>query len=388
MKIILVILVYVILLSAKSGLSETSQIANKVDALTSIAWERTFNDQYCKIALATLNPKSKELVIAGHANNFTTDIQRNKGIWLWKINEIGNKVADVSIKNITIGKATYKLDQLKAMLVNEDGSIWLIAEANITNLLIKTNFVGDILLSKEIDAGINVSKALSLLDNGLLVIGSIKGKTFFMKFDASGKELWRKISSRNEYGKFYDGIPTKDGGFILVENSGAPNDFVFNTTKIYISYYNAVGEKQNEKYLSGQFGSIATGLNDTYSILYDKKPSEGQDYWIQVYDKDLNPKWNLNVATTMYAIANFKMNSLQNGNYIITGEKIVDDKTLVNYIDTTGVIRWEYTGKTFVYGTDIICSNTVCYLIEAVSNTLDTQGADIIQVKVIKFQPQ
>lgn len=387
MNNILIILTVIFLSSVNNALSDSIPVT-KIDTLPNLSWERVYNDKYYKISIATINPKSKELVLAGNVNNFRTDIQKIKGIWIWKINNDGNKIADVTLKEITVDKTISKPFRLISMLVNEDESIWLIVESDFPRVqLIKTNFNGDILMATKMTGGITISKVLPLSNKGFLVIGDIAGKASFMKIDATGKEVWKKTSIRNAYGKFYDGIPAIDGGFILVENSGATNSYALDGNAVFLTKYSADGVKQDEKSFPGRLGSLVTGPNDTFAVLYDKNAFEGLGYLVQSYDMGLNLKWSLNVATHKYAINNFKIRSLNNGNYIVTGDTFGDFKTFVAYIDASGVQKWDYNGNTFVYGTDITCTGATCYLVEVVSNDVDTNNEDIKQVKAIKFQP-
>ena len=386
MKNLLVSLVVIITSNIGYVLADTSSIAN-INILPNISWEQVYNNTYCENKHTIINKKPNEIIVAGNFNNFKSGINQNKGIWVWKLNNDGHKIAEITINRIPIGNRISRPIRLIDLLVNQDESIWLIAEADFPReLLIKTNLNGDILMSREITGGMNISRALLLSDTGFLVIGDLNGKAFFMKIDATGKEVWRRSSVHNTYGKFYDGIPTKDGGFILVENFDATNNYALDGKTIFITKYSAAGVKLNEKKFSGRLGKLVVIQNDTFAILYDKNAYEGLGYWVKVYDIELNLQWSQNVAIHEYEIDNLNISQLNNDDYIISGQTFGDFKTIVVYVDKTGTKKWEYHSKVSATNPDIACVSTICYLVETIYNEIDAQMNTVNLIKVTKFR--
>ncbi len=384
--------IFLILFSADSAMCESQIATNSIDSLTSIIWERTFGDRAIvyRNELISINANTNDLIVGGYSEVSTKDISQEEGVWIWKINDAGSKICDVNIKTINIGRITYNLNNIQSMIVGDNGTILLIVSTTKSAvLLIKINFNGEILLSKSIGETKSIFKTISLSGNNFLLIGEDGGYPVFTKIDETGKELWSKGSSRNKYGKFFDGIATKDGGFLLVENAGASSDINADTTDIFIVKYNADGEKQNEKHLSGKYGNIKIGRNDNVAIVYDKSLSNAQDVWLQVYDNNLVPMWSTSIASAILEMGNYRMSLLLNGSYVVVGDQAGIFKPSVSYIDQFGNKIWTYLSKQPEYGlgTDIVCADTSCYLVYSI-DTLLTEDAKASKIKVIRFQPQ
>ena len=369
-----------------------SRNANNIDKLPSIIWEITFGDEtsvYSNEYISILT-KTNELIVGGYSETHTNGKTNNNGIWIWKVSESGAKTCDVDIKNITIGRITYELNNIQSMIVNDDETIVLVVNTTkSSSLLLKINFNGDILLSKNIGETKSIYKIISLSNNCLLLIGEDNGYPAFIKIDETGNNLWSKGSDRSKYGNFIDGIATKDGGFLLVENTGASSKTNTDITDIFIIKYNASGEKQNEIHLSGKYGNIGIGQNNNVAILYDKSRTYAQDVWLQVYDSDFVPSWNTSIASSVLNIGNYKMSIFQNSSYMIAGNEVRTFKPLVTYVDQSGKIVWSYLSQSPEKGsnTDLVCSSLSCYVVYSVY-TLLTKDDIITKIKVIRFHPQ
>lgn len=364
--------------------------AATAESLPGLLWDRYFGDNNLvyQTKFVNLSAHSRELIICGYSEVFSKDRKQSEGVWIWKINEAGSKIAELNIKNVQIDKRLFALDNIRAIAISADDSFLIVAGSNSgSSVLLKASFNGNILWSKYIEHIKNITKILYLPDGNFLLIGEQNGNPFFMKIDATGREIWTKFSSRPQYGVFLDGIVTKEGGFILVENTGATTNLINDTSDIFIAKYNAIGDKLNEKYLPGRYGNIAKGQNDSIAILYDKSTTTAQDTWIQAYNSDLSPIWNMNIASQIIG-TEFSMSSLANGNFIVAGTAAESLKTLTYYIDQMGIVKWNYLGKSPEYGlgTQIICKDAVCYLVQSV-NTLLNPEYQIKKVRAMKFQP-
>jgi hypothetical protein len=375
-----------------SGYCAASSEVKNIDSLPSISWEHTFGDQKFKYENEQLflTSESKELIIAGRSVKYKSNDHQREGVWVWKVNNLGHKKTEANLKKIKTAKSTSLLKKTTSMLICDEEIIILSTKSDLDEtILLKINFAGDILFSTNIGTAHNITKIIPTADGNFLLIGDEKGIPSLSKIDGIGKELWSKVFQQRRYGKFVDGIPTKDEGFILIENSGASTKYMTNAPDIFIAKYNAKGEKENEQYLSGRYGNIVKGQNNSLVILYDKGHTTGQDFWVQAYDNNLAPLWNCNITTAPFGFQRFKIAALDNGNYVVAGSMIATGKTFVSYLDSLGVKKWDYISKTPEYAldTDVACADSTCYLVESIP-TLQTMEEDIRKIKVIKFQPQ
>lgn len=390
MKAKLFILVLWILVSLMFCGVASSEVKT-IDNIPSVVWERILGDQNYMYENKLLSfTASKELLIAGRSlQNKNNDLQK-EGIWMWKINEAGHKKIEVNLKNIKVGKTSLLLKTIQSMVLCGDETIMLITKSELDKIIVvKINFKGEVLYSDIIGSTKQISKILATSDGNYLLMGEEGGYPSVMKIDERGKELWSKTFKQNNYGRYIDGISTNDAGFILVENSGASAKSMDNTPDIFIAKYNAKGEKENEKYLSGRNGNIVMGQNNSLVILYDKSHTATQDIWAQAYDKNLAPLWDCNITITPFGFYPFKIAALQNGDYVVAGQIIASGKTWLSYIDSSGVKKWDYVSPRAVFAvdTDVACTDASCYLVESIP-TLQTRETDVRKIKVIKFQPQ
>ena len=363
----------------------------QLDSLPTTAWEQYYGDLdiVCQNRFASLTPQSKELVVAGDSEMVNKDISQNEGIFIWKINSKGEKISDLNLKDGKIGNRSYVLERIQALFADSDDTVMIIAKTNSTaSLLIKANYAGKTIFARLIDSNINITKIIPVDDNCYIMIGERNGYPFVSKINSMGNELWNKSSNRNKYGSFVDGISTNDGCFILVENSGASSKIMKDTTAINVTKYDSNGVKQNEKSIAGRYGMVASGSNAVFAILYDKSNTYAQDIWVQAYDKDLTPVWGCNVASAILGADGFSIAAFASGDYLVAGTSPDTFKTLVVYIDSSGVKKWEYLSKTADYalGVGVTCADGGCYLIKSVT-TSTTDDSEVKKVKVIKFSP-
>ncbi len=363
-----------------------------IENLPSISWEHTFGNQNFKDENEQLflTPESKELIIAGRSVKYNNNHYQGEGIWVWKVDNLGHKKTETNLKAIKTLNSSIILKKTQCMLICNDETIMLITKSDLDEtILLKIKFNGDILFTRNMGPRHNITKILPTPNNNFTLIGDEKGIPSINTIDGNGKELWSKVFQQHGFGRFVDGIPTKDGSFFLVENSGAQTEYITDTSDVFIAKYNAKGEKENEQYLSGRYGNIVKGQNNSLVILYDKSHTRAQDFWAQAYDSELTPLWNRNVTTTPFGIGNFKIAAQPNGNFVVAGLMVDTGKTFVSYHDSLGVKKWDCMSNKpeYAFDIDVVCADSACYLVESVP-TLRTKDDDVRKIKVIKFQPE
>lgn len=368
--------------------SDASEVKN-IDQLPSIVWERTFgagNLEYENQSLK-ISSEPEELIIAGKSLKVAKDDLQQEGVWVWKIDGTGHKKTEVNLKKIKVGKSSAILKATKSIVKSDDETIMLLSKSDREEtVLLKVSFKGEVIYSKKLESNKRLTKILPTSDNAFLLIGEEKGYPYLLKIDATGSELWSKVFEQHKYGKFIDGIPEKDGGFILVENSGASTMPILDTPDIFITKYNAKGEKENERYLPGRYGNLVVG-KDSLALLYDKSHASAHDYWVQKLNNDLTVMWDRNISSNIFGFYNYKIAVLQNGDYILAGSMEATGKTWLAYLDSSGSMRWNYLGKTeYAVATDVACSASTCFLVESIP-TLQTRETEVRKIRVVKFKP-
>jgi hypothetical protein len=379
------------LLSLASSVNcEDSTPDIKLDKLPSVAWERVFGEGDLQYENETLKlfAKPEELFLVGSATKFAHSTLKQEGIWGWKIDGAGHKKTEITLKHLKMGKSVIDLKSVKSIVVCPDETIMLLSKSYFGEaLLVKMNFKGEILFSIKLDTDKKPTKILETTDDAYLLIGEEKGFPLVIKVDTMGNELWAKTYTRHKYGRFIDAIADTNGGFILVENSGASNESMTDACDVFVSKYTASGESVNERYILGRYGNVCIGQN-TLVLLYDKSHTTAHDYWVQAFDKDLSPLWDQNVTSNTFGFYQYKIAALPDGGYIIAGSTEATGKTSLTYLDYKGVIKWRYSSNPqSVFATDIACSTSGCYLVQSIT-TLRARETEIRKIKVTKFQPQ
>jgi len=388
--------IVIVVLSSVAGICETMPMAANITNLPGVLWNRTLGEQnvyYMKNTI-TISPTAKELVVGG----ITSIVPQVKGesprdeVWIWKVNEIGDLTSKISIKSLVIGKQTYILSQVSDLIVNPDNTIVLTGVAtNMATLLLKINSNGEILFFKVFSSSYNINKIISLVDNSYILIGHKNAIPAIVKVNTSGNEVWIKYSDKGKFGYFSGGFATKDGGFVLIENSGASSKIVHGDSQsIFVAKYNAAGEKQNENFIAGNWAKIAKGKDENFAVIYKTTNDVSTDVWIQSYDKNQTPAWNAFLDSSTYGSYHFNISALQNGDYVAVGELYNNFKTWLAAVDSAGVKKWKYIGGNTLDGImpNIACSDAVCYLLKSL-RTVDPIDVDkeIMKISVVKFTP-
>lgn len=333
-----------------------------------------------------LSSKDNNLYISGPVSLPYKTKKQNRGIFAWEVIKAGELITNIQLPEsyAEIGKLldiksinNFKNNNLVAAIKNESGE----------SFLINVNKVGKVTVMRKLEPDVEISKIVSNQDGTYILIGSKSLKPLVIRTDGSGKEIWRKFFDRGRNDMIIDCISIDSGGFLLIENSGKVEKFFMGESDLFVARYNSKGEKVNERFLPGRYGSITRGKDGNYAIVYDKSATAEQDIWVQAYDKNLNPLWNQKITTIKFGLERFKIVGLANGNYVVAGS--VNGKPWVSYLDSTGAKKWDYLSneKEFGVGLDLAADGNDCYLVSTII-TLNAEKAMINKVKVIKFQPQ
>lgn len=356
--------------------------------LKNIVWERYFGQADYSYTSRAINMSAKDntLYIAGPVElPYKTKIQK-RGLYIRWVNKAGESITNIHLSESypEIGK----LIEVNAVnSLRNNGMVAAVTNESGKSFLVNIDKSGKISINNKLEPESKISKMVSNQDGSFLLIGRELFKELVIKTDSSGKEQWRKVFDRGRNDIIIDAVSIDGGGFLLIENSGKIEQFFMGESDLFVARYDAKGERVNERYLPGRYGSIARGKDGNYVIVYDKSATAEQDIWVQAYDKNLNPLWSQKVISTKFGLERFKIAALANGNYLVVGT--VDGKPWVTYLDTTGAKKWDYlsTEKEVGVGLDLAVDGNDCYLVSSII-TLNAEKAMINKVKVIKFQPQ
>jgi len=215
--------VSILILFAKIIFISTLLHAGPIEVLSDIEWEQHFGDKkysYQNKSL-TFSPDGKELIVGGmySTGRRQSDIE---GVWVWKINDKGTRIADIKLEN----KKDLNLVDIEALESLDNKNILLVGRLDTgQSVLIKLDAQGKVLLSRGIGNGRHISKIIRTSDGKFLLIGHEFTNGFLIKIDAAGAEQWSRVVDRGKDDFFVDGVATDDNGFLLIENSGKLEQF-------------------------------------------------------------------------------------------------------------------------------------------------------------------
>ncbi len=379
----------IVFLTLLSLITAWTLYAGEIDTLPKTGWERKFGD-------ADYTYQNKSIAVAANDNSLfiagifsSTDRAKSQrdvmGIWIWKINDDGEKKLDIRVKNTQDQNSN--LIDVEAMAVTGEGNIIILArsQTNQTSFL-RMNAKGDILLTKKLDQDSHIFKIIQTTDKKYLLIGKKKADALLMKIDENGEIVWSKIYARANADMFIDGVALEDGSFILIENTGKVEQFFIGVADIWIIKCDANGQKQSERTFTGRYGSIARIINDGYAVLYDKSSTAKQDIWLKTFDKNITEANDVNITSTDFGLERFNIFSLKNGDYIVGGT--LDLRPWVSYVDSTGTKKWYFQGKTTepAVGAAYASINGNIYIVSSVVG-INEQYQQVNKIRVTKFQP-
>ena len=377
----------VVIILAACLYSEIAISADKIANLNTYTVIQINNDSVnsYKSRAVHLDIRSSQLYILGISSLATKDIKHNQSVWMWTLNTIEGTISETKLKNDK--NDSIKIFDIQCLQNTDNGNlIAVITTGNEQSNLVSINHDGKVILIKKLDMESKFSKILPTIDNNLILVGHKSLKSSVLKIDVNGNEIWSKVFDREKHESFVDGIPTSDGGFILIENSGKYEKFFMGESDLFVTKFDSNGNKVDERFLPGRYGSIAQGKDGGFAVVYDKKADSSQDIWIQAYDKQMRPLWSHNITTAKLGLGKFKAAGLANGNYIVAGT--VNGKPWVTYLDSNGTRKWDYLSAStdFENGIDIVANGDYCYLISTVIR-LNADKALNNYIKVVKFRP-
>lgn len=388
MKVKICFLIICVLLVPPS-LCASKASAGQVDVITNAIWERKFGDANYSYQnrVVTTSRADNTLFVAG----VYSSVARSKslidieGIWIWKINENGEKLSDFKFSSTQL--QIDKISDLESMAAIDSGDIVILirSESNLSYFL-KINSKGEKLVSKRLDKNMQISGIIPTSDKSYLLIGSQKTDALLVKIDVNGEVLWKKVTARGKSDMFVDGIAIEDGSYVFVENLGKFEKFFMGSSDLWLLKCDASGQKQSELTFPGRYGSIIRTIDGGYAVLYDKSNTAKQDIWLKTFDKNLNELKDINLISTDWGLEKFKIKRFVNGDFVAGGAANL--MPWVSYFDSTGVMKSYFDGKTHEpgVGTDFGLSKSNIYIVSSIVG-INAQSQSVNKIKVLKIQP-
>lgn len=358
------------------------QIVTITESTISYIKNDSLNNYQSKII--HFNGSKSHLYVSGISSLAIRNIKQNQGIWIWKLNTVDGTISETEFKTIE-NKTTKIVDIQSIQNMNNSNMIAVVTTENGQPLLVNISIDGEIKLITKLSREKSISKVIVTSDSKLILIGHQSLKSFATKINDAGIEEWSKVFDRGQNGVFIDGIATNDGGFILTENSGKFELFFIGESNLFVTKFDANGNKVDEKFFLGRYGYVAKGNTGTFAVVYDKKTDSSQEIWVQAYDNNLNPLWSQKITGTKFGLERFKIANLVNGNYVVAGS--VNGKPWVTYLGSGGVKKWDYlsTYQDFENSIDIATNGNYAYLVSTVIR-LNSDKALNNKIKLMKFK--
>lgn len=279
-------------------------------------------------------------------------------LWLWRVNRKGDKIQEIQINNPYESQKSGRTDpSIKGIAAAEDGGILLVIEffqgqPSIVKIDKKFSqlFVKSIV---EPSRHVAISKILPTSDKNFFLIGheiidkspetSLGEDAFLMKIDGMGNSLWSKTTDRGKTESWVHGLPTDDGGVVLVGNRGSYQQLFIGYSEVWIAKVDSKGKIQSEKTFLGRYGSLAKTQEGPYAIVYDRSNSVGQDIRIRALGSDLRELWETQLLKADPGFTQFQIVPVPNGDFIVGGSK--RGSLWVSRISAKGKQMWEFREK-------------------------------------------
>lgn len=341
----------VILMVSLGALTFAEQIA--LD-LPGFEWERRFGeDRFQNTPTAIEISPDGVLTIAG-SSGLASNFEGNYSLWLWKINQKGEKIHEFEIRNPTQdAKLPQSPYSIRSISTRDNGELFLVVEfSSDHHSLLKINKIGEVVSIKQIP-NIDHAKIAKLVlspNETIYLLGRKFKDGLVMKIGLDGNLIWEKLFKRNRLAgaaEAFDAFPVKEEGTIIIGNAGAFCDFCIGESEVWMVKLDKAGNIQAEYSLQGRNGSIARAGKNGFFVVYDRNDLTRKDQKImtqeilvQAMDMNLKPLWNTRLMTIPQNVGKFKTIEAAGGGFIVVGEK--SNKLSVARFDKKGKEMWSF----------------------------------------------
>jgi hypothetical protein len=196
-------------ITESEGAGDADMWLTKIDHQGDYVWSKTFGGTWKDGCESAVQTSDNGYALAG----FIIDEEVWRcDMWLVKTNADGD----------SIWSQKYNFDwwDVAQVLIQTEDEGYLLAGYSVddgedyTEILIKTNEIGEIIWQKEFEHGI--SAIIQTSDGGFALAGNRRNNFYLLKLDSHGDSLWFKTYGGSETEDCNSFIQTQDGGYVLV----------------------------------------------------------------------------------------------------------------------------------------------------------------------------
>lgn len=344
--------VAIIICWAASVLAAPLIQAQSPKAPLTVALERRYASElfWYQYKAAAVTTNSDVLIAVTARSSPYAQTSTSSHLWLWRIDRNGEKTAQTEIKNpFTTGENHGSNVEIgiQSLVALDSGEALLIVEFDPARpSFVKIDKNGNQVITKRLvgpSRQLSLSKMIPAPEGQYLLLGHESLDALALRIDSMGNILWEKKDDRGRIDLFVDGIPTADGGFLLVGNSGTYDANGAGPSIVWVGKYDGSGELRKEIVLKGRYGSVTRADASGYAMVYDKSSASSQDVWVQNLDLDLKLRWESQVLAVDSGSSTFKIAAVQDSRLIVSGAKY--GRPYVVNMDAAGNILQTFYGE-------------------------------------------
>ena len=303
-----------------------------------IAWEQSFGDeQYSYESMAAMAAPGGILTVVGTYNPVKNRHAPPEGVWIWKIDGGGNKIADVRFKFNILNSTLVGIDACELV---GDGVVAMVARlSNGSSSLLYVDASGKVVKTVEL-GNRRIAKLFRMSDNSLMLAGQKNGDMLLMKLDKLGVIVWEKVTDKGKDDSIIDGNAIADH-LLLVEISGKQEQFFITDSMIGLVTPAIDGKVGVPTFTTkGRSGSLARNSKRTV-LLYDAVMTSEQDMRLVILDSKFHVIQETPIVKGKIALERFKVGLAGKSDFIVAGT--IGGKMVLTLIDQAGMIKWQDT---------------------------------------------
>lgn len=205
---------------------------------------------------------------------------------------------------------------------------------------------GRVILSKPIMEARHRVRVTSMVRTGrdeFVLLGNESLNSFAVKFNATGQVIWTVTHDRGAADFFVDGVATRDGGTLLIEQSGQIELIGHGPSSLIIGSYDSKGQLEVERRIPGREGRVAAMSDGTFVLVYDRSEDVRQDLWVTGMDHGLKEMWSKSFLKIepMIVRSGFRPTALADGGMIVLGVR--HRGTYLAQLDSRGSLGWDFS---------------------------------------------
>ena len=303
-----------------------------------IVWEQSFgDDQYSYESKSAMVAPGGILTVVGTYKPVNNRHAPPEGVWIWKIDGSGKKIADVRFNGNIFNSALGRIDACELVA---DGVVALVVRLNDgSSSLIYVDAIGKVVKTLEL-GNRRIAKLFRMSDNSLMLAGQKNGDLLLMKLDKLGVIIWEKVTDKGKDDSIIDGNAIADR-LLLVELSGKQEQFLITDSTISLVTPAIDGKIGSPIFTTkGRSGSLAHNSKRTV-LLYDAAMTSEQDIRLVMFDSNFHVIQETPIVKGKIVLERFKVGLAGKSDFIVAGT--IGGKMLLTLIDQGGKIKSQDT---------------------------------------------